>query len=82
MDLDQKHCFLPRKFADLGLADWDTMEISSFAIYGLIITDLRTGTPPKFSDLRLRNEPKNLRICGLTKKFACPRTRTVPAKYR
>jgi hypothetical protein len=27
--------------------------------------DLRTGTSHKFVDLRLRNEPKNLRICDL-----------------
>jgi len=27
--------------------------------------NLRTGTPKKFADLRLRNEPKNLRICDL-----------------
>ncbi len=49
-----------------------------FAICGLISTnlricDFRTGTPKKCAYLRLRNEPKNLRIaiCGL-KKFACP----------
>ncbi len=34
-----------------GFADWDTKEIC----------DLRTGTPQKFADLRLRNEPKILR---------------------
>jgi hypothetical protein len=39
-------------------------------IFGLIITnlriyDLRTGTPQKYAGLRLRNEPKNLRICDL-----------------
>jgi len=27
-----------------------------------------TGTAKKFADLQLRNEPKNLRICDLTKK--------------
>ncbi len=37
---------------------------------GLIITNLRiynlrTSTPQKFADLRLRKEPKNLRICDL-----------------
>jgi hypothetical protein len=31
----------------------------------LRICDLRTGIPKKFADLRLRNEPKNLRICDL-----------------
>jgi hypothetical protein len=41
-----------------------------FAICGLIIKklrvwDLRIGTPQKFANLRLRNEPKNLRICDL-----------------
>ncbi len=39
------------------------------------ICDLRTGAPKKFTDLRLRNEPKNLggfAICRLFKKFACP----------
>ncbi len=54
--------------------DWDTKEICGFAICGLIITnlwicDLRTGSPQKFADLRLRNEPKNLRT---NKKVACP----------
>jgi hypothetical protein len=38
----------------------------------LRICDLRTGTPKKLADLRLRNEPKNLRICGPSKKFTCP----------
>jgi hypothetical protein len=31
----------------------------------LQLCDLRTGTPKKIADLRLRNEPKNLRICDL-----------------
>jgi hypothetical protein len=57
------------------------VQICGFAIYGLIITNLRicnlqTDTPQKFADLRLLNDPKNFRsgdlrswaICGLTKK--------------
>jgi hypothetical protein len=39
-------------------------------------TDLRTGTPKKFTELRLPNEPKNLGICVLTKKFAYPPLKT------
>jgi hypothetical protein len=35
-----------------------------------LICDLR-NIHYKFADLRLRNEPKNLLICGLTAKFAC-----------
>ncbi len=70
-NLDQKQCFLSCKFSD-----WDTKEVCGFAIFGLIITNLRicdlwTGPPRKFADLRLRTEPKNLRICR-QKKFACP----------
>jgi hypothetical protein len=38
----------------------------------LKICDLRTGTPIKFSDLRYRSEPKNLRICGLKTKVCLP----------
>jgi hypothetical protein len=43
-----------------------SLQIYGFAICGSIITcvricDLRTGTSQKFADLRLRNEPKNLR---------------------
>ncbi len=75
-----EHCFFPCKFADLRFAEWDTKEICGFAICGLIITNrrichLRTGQSKKFSDLRLRNDPKNLRIydfCGLTKKICVP----------
>ncbi len=77
-DLDQKHCFFPDILADLQFADWDTEEIWG-AICGIIITNLRicglrTGTPQKFADLRLRNEAKNVRICGLltNKKLSCP----------
>jgi hypothetical protein len=34
--------------------------------------DLRARTPQKFADLRLQNEPKNLRICNLrTRKKIC-----------
>jgi hypothetical protein len=56
------------------------LQIYEFAICGLgyqgnlwiyLICDLRTGTPKKFADLRLRNVPKNLRICDprKTKKY-------------
>jgi hypothetical protein len=39
----------------------------------LRISNLRTGTPQQLVNLRLRNKPRNLRICGLTKKiFAFP----------
>jgi hypothetical protein len=34
--------------------------------------DLQIGTPQKFADLQLRNEPKNLLICDLWKKLAGP----------
>ncbi len=44
-------------------ADWNTKEICGFVIWGLIITnyricDLLTGTPKKFADLQLQNEPQ------------------------
>jgi hypothetical protein len=57
----------PCNFAVLRFVEWDTKEICRFAICGFIITnlricDLRTGTPKKFANLQLRNEPKNLRI--------------------
>ncbi len=43
------------------------MRIRDFRInqYKFRICDLRTGTLHKFADLRLRKEPKNLRICNL-----------------
>jgi hypothetical protein len=48
-----------------------------------------TGTAKKFADLQLRNEPKNLRICDLTKKICnsrdtskVPATKGVPATVR
>jgi hypothetical protein len=61
---------------------------TSFVLANLRISDLRmghqanlricnllTGAPQKFEDFRLRNEPKNVRICDLRtdkKKFrAC-----------
>jgi hypothetical protein len=73
----------PRKFVDLRFADLRfanlRFAICGFEICGLIITNLwisnlRTGRPQKFADLRLRNEPKNFRICDLRtkKKFVCP----------
>jgi hypothetical protein len=54
--------------------------IWGFATCGLIFTNLRIcdlwpGTPKKFVDLRLRNEPKNFLICDLRtnkKRSACP----------
>ena len=56
-----------------------SLKICGFAVCGIIITNLQigdfwTGTRQKFADLRLRNEPKNLRICDLrtNKKIACP----------
>jgi hypothetical protein len=60
-----------------------------FAICGLIFTNLRIcglriGTPKKFVDLRLQNEPKNLRICDLRTKqkklrvHLCPRYYSIP----
>ncbi len=60
-----------RQQGNCGFAD---SQICGFAICGLIITnlwicDLRTGTSKKFSDLRLRNEPKNLRT---NKKICVP----------
>ncbi len=60
------------KFVELRFADWDTKEICGFAICGLIITNLRTCTSPKFADLPLPNEPKHLRISELlTNKKNC-----------
>jgi hypothetical protein len=44
-----------RKFVDLQFAD--------LIITNLRIFNLRTSTPQKFADSRLRNEPKNLQIC-------------------
>jgi hypothetical protein len=38
---------------------------TAFFLFSLRICDLRTRTPPKFADLRLRNEPKNLQIWDL-----------------
>jgi hypothetical protein len=67
-------------FAFYGPSIFCDLQICGFAICGLKITnlricDFRTGTPQKFADLQLRNEPKNLRICDLwtkRKKFAFP----------
>jgi hypothetical protein len=52
----------PCNFAGLRFVEWDTKEICGFIITNLRICDLRTGTPKKFANLLLRNEPKNLRI--------------------
>ncbi len=38
----------------------------------LQICELWTGTPKKFAAIRLRNEPKYLRICELLKNLPCP----------
>jgi hypothetical protein len=45
----------------------------------LRVCDLRTNTPKKFADLRLRNEPKNLRNGDLRtlKMIACPPLLTI-----
>jgi hypothetical protein len=45
-------------FADPVIFRWLTITI-------LRICDLRTGTPQKFADLRLQNEPKHLQIYDL-----------------
>jgi hypothetical protein len=65
----QIHTFSPhickvRYFAEICLR---------FSDKSIKFADLRTGTPKKFADLRLRNEPENLRICDFRtfKKFAC-----------
>jgi hypothetical protein len=42
-------------------ADWDMKEICDLRVNHYKLADLRTFTPQKFSDLRLRNEPKNFR---------------------
>ncbi len=65
------------KFADLRFADWHHPSFCGFSICGLIITnlricDLRIGTPQKFTDLRLRIAPKNMRICWTNKKIGVP----------
>jgi hypothetical protein len=38
---------------------------TAFFLANVRIFDLRTDTLQKSADLRLRNEPKNLRICDL-----------------
>ncbi len=65
-----RNIVFPRKLADLQFGDWGTKEICEFAICGLIITflqicNLQTSTPQEFADVRLQNEPKNLRICDM-----------------
>jgi hypothetical protein len=45
-----------KKFADLRLADWKTIDMFGFAIYGITvkklrICDLRSGTAKTFADL-------------------------------
>ncbi len=47
---------------------------SQLMIKNLRICNLQTDTPIKFADLRLQNEPKNLRIYDFRtkKKFMCP----------
>jgi hypothetical protein len=64
-DLDQKYFLFPCKFPNWRFADWATKEICGLIITNLRICDLRTGITHKFEDLRLRNEPKNLRVRDL-----------------
>ncbi len=53
--------------ANLQICDLrtETSRKGNLWICGLIITNLQTGTPQKFADLRLLNEPKNLWNCDL-----------------
>jgi hypothetical protein len=44
---------------------------TAFFLANMRICDLQTGTSKKFADLRLRNEPKNLRICDLRFAHLC-----------
>ncbi len=41
-----------------------------------------TGTPQKFADIRLRNEPKNFRFADSPKKIACPPSREAIVTWR
>jgi hypothetical protein len=74
-----------RKFSDFFLYWGPSVNVAmcGFAICGpyilcdLQIYDLRTGTPQKFADLRLQNEPKNLRR-GITKRICVPTFETEP----
>jgi hypothetical protein len=51
--------FFSCNYADLRFADWDTMVVAICDIItNLRICYLRTGTPQKFADLRLGNEPR------------------------
>jgi hypothetical protein len=51
VDLDQKHCLFPCKFADLRFADWDTKEIC-----GLLLQN-------EAKNLRICNLRFNRKIC-------------------
>ncbi len=46
------------------------LQVNHYKFVKFAICDMRTGTLQKFADLRLLNEPKNLRTNK--KKFACP----------
>ncbi len=56
------------RFAICGLGHKGNLWLCELIITNLWICYFRTGTPKKFADLWLRNEPKNLRICDLRTK--------------
>jgi hypothetical protein len=64
------------KFIDLRLADPKNLQICYLRIYHKILRFAISGLAHsrKFANLRLRNEPNNLRICGsrTAKKCVCP----------
>jgi|688.fasta_scaffold668368_1 hypothetical protein len=53
------------RFAICRLGHQGNLQICELILKTLRISYLWTGTPQKFADLFLRNEPKNLRICNL-----------------
>ncbi len=57
--MNQKHCFFPCKFAEFWFAYLDTKEICGFAIYGLIITNVRIRD---LGCLPLKKEPTEMNM--------------------
>jgi hypothetical protein len=55
-----------------GLGHQGSLRICGLIITNFLICDLRTGTPQKFADMRLRNKPKYLRIYDFRTSKQCP----------
>jgi hypothetical protein len=60
-----KYLYVGKNLRICGLGPHENLWICDLRINHYKFMDLRAGTPKKFADLRLRNDPINVQICDL-----------------